>query len=187
MGNKQDSSSSKKSTVTLAIDKLTLDIIRKDSEDLGLSVNSKINKILSRYAYFSKYIEFQYPVTITSRNLQFILDNVDESILAKIFQTIIIHLIPPVLYEKGVSSSLDDWMTHLCKGILLNAGMIQKFSSYKDQDGHQCMVFTHTHGIKWSRIFGMTLSQLLRQFMDYHSEPTILPSSLKLKILERNM
>jgi hypothetical protein len=174
----------KKDTITLAIDDNVLGIIKNDAELHGLSINSKINNILTKYAYFGKFIELQYPTTFTSRNMQFILDNLDETTLAKMFKNIVLHLVPPNLLEKKGSLTLKDWIKYICEGTMLFSGMIQKFSHRKDEDNHLYMGFTHNHGIKWSRIISLVITQLLSDFLDYHATPTVLENSVTLKVLE---
>jgi hypothetical protein len=186
-GTKSPTAASKKATITLAIDENVLSIIRKDAERDGLSINSKINNLLKKYAYFGKHIERQHPTVITSRNLQFILDNIDEKILATIFQTIIIHLMPAEIFKRNFPLTLGNWMNYVCEGILLNSGMIQKFSTYKDKDDHLYLVFTHNNGIKWTRVLTIALTQLLRDMLNYHVRSTISSSSVTLKILEIDM
>lgn len=67
-----------KVTITLAIDENTLNQIRKEVQEEGLSINSKANLIFKKYTLFYRYTEVDRPVIISSKSFSFMLAEIDE-------------------------------------------------------------------------------------------------------------
>src|SRR5919202_1104315 len=85
--------SNKKSTITLAIDENTLGYIKKEAESEGLSINSKINYVLRKYALFYKYTEVEQPVIIPSKTFSFLLEEIDEQKMVEEYKYILLYLL----------------------------------------------------------------------------------------------
>jgi hypothetical protein len=71
--------------------------------------------------------------------------------------------------------------------MLLFGGSYQGFSYFKDEEGHVNFVFRHNYGIKWSRVISTVYMQFLEKSLNIHSTSSILPSSVTIKTVERNI
>jgi hypothetical protein len=180
----EKSVSTKKTTITLAIDENILNEIRQDADHHGLSINSKINNVLTKYVLFDKYAEYEHPVVIPSKNFRFILDNIEEDKLIKEFEVFIFDTITTDLTQRNISITLDNWIKYVFAGVCLYGGTFSDFSTHVDEKGHLCLIFRHNYGIKWSRIMSNVFAKHLENILGYHTIATILPSSIVLKILE---
>jgi hypothetical protein len=177
----------KKSTITLAIDEHVLTPIRNDSELQGLSINSKINAILAKYSLHDRYVERHQPVVITGKIVQFLIDSLDEEVIVEQMKTFMHDTIPTDLIEESFRPTLGNWIKYIFGGMCLYAGTFQNFRHYSDQEGCLCLVFSHNWGIKYSRILNTLFSELFEKMLNYHTSATIHPTTLILKILERNV
>ena len=89
----------KKTTVNLFIDKNIINEIRKEADNKGISLNSRLNNILTDYVWFYKRAEEFQSVTFPKEYFQFVLDNIDEQKLTEFFDTLLSGLIPTVLLD----------------------------------------------------------------------------------------
>jgi hypothetical protein len=152
-----------------------------------LSINSKINNILSKYAYFGKYEELHKPILVPARHFKTLLDNFDENQLVDVFKTVILELMPADLFEKKLALSLDNWLKFIFGGVYLHTGIFQHFTHYTDDQDYLCLVFRHTYGIKWSKVIDNVFGELIKNRFKCDTSSTMLPSSVMLKILERRV
>ena len=178
--------SNKKTTITFAIDDRFLEIIRDDANSQKISVNAKINEILLRYALCYRYTEAGGGVIFPPAAMELLL-TFEEDTLTHLYGSVIDDLVPTMLLQSRLPLNLENWIEYVFKGQLLFGGSYQVFSYFKDEDGHVNFVFRHQHGIKWSRVLSTVYMQFLEKAMNIHTSSSILPSSLTIKTVERNI
>ena len=161
--------------------------ISEEAEHEGLSTNSKVNSILKKYVLFYRLAELDQPVCIPSRSFHFVLENIDESKLIEEYKTTVCDLIPSILVQQKIPLTIENWIRYVCDGILIYSGAIQNFSYHIDNEGCLCLAFKHVHGVKWSRIISKVFSYQLESMLQLHTVPTVLPSTIILKILEKGI
>jgi hypothetical protein len=178
--------SNKKTTITFAIDDKFLEIIRADANSQKISVNAKINEILLRYALCYRYTEAGGGVILPPAGMELLL-TFEEDKLARLYSSVIDDLVPTMLLQSRLPLNLENWIEYVFKGQLLFGGSYQVFSYFKDGEGHVNLVFRHQHGIKWSRILSTVYMQFLEKAMNIHTTSSVLPSSVTIKTIERNI
>ncbi|SRR5690606_32252954 len=176
----------KKETITFALDARFVRILREDAEREGMSVNSKMNNMLLKYALCYRYTEASRCAIFPYMWAQSVIDGTGEQNLMDQYRSIVHDLIPSGLLQAKVPLTLPNWLTHFCNGMMLYGGAIEGFSSYRDDEGYLCLVYRHSYGIKWSRILSVVLSEFIENMLKFHTTSTILPSSVVIKILEKN-
>jgi hypothetical protein len=179
--------SDKKTTITFAIDDRTLKIIRDDADSHKISVNAKINDILLRYALCYRYSEAGGGIIFPPAAMELLLNTYEEDTLARLYSSVIDDLVPSMLLENRLALSLKNWIEYVFKGMLLFGGSYQGFSYFKDDEGHVNFVFRHQYGIKWSRIISIVYMEFLEKSLNIHTTSSILPSSVTIKTVERNI
>jgi hypothetical protein len=179
--------SDKKTTITFAIDDRILKIIRDDADSHKISVNAKINDILLRYALCYRYSEAGGGIIFPPAAMELLLNTFEEDILARLYSSVIDDLVPSMLLENRLALSLKNWVDYVFKGMLLFGGSYQGFSYFKDEEGHVNFVFRHQYGIKWSRIISTVYMEFLEKSLNIHTTSSILPSSVTIKTVERNI
>jgi hypothetical protein len=179
--------SDKKTTITFAIDDRILKIIRDDADSHKISVNAKINDILLRYALCYRYSEAGGGVMFPLSTMELLLNTYNEDTMARLYSSLIDDLVPSMLLENRLALSLKNWVEYVFKGMLLFGGSYQGFSYFKDEEGHVNFVFRHNYGIKWSRVISTVYMQFLEKSLNIHSTSSILPSSVTIKTVERNI
>jgi hypothetical protein len=180
-------SSKKKTTITFVIDDEVLEVIRNDAENQGVSINNKINNILSKYAFFYRMIEVEKAPIIACRTLSFVIDNIDEEKWIEEYNSVILDLVPAHMIENKIMINIENIINLLFKQMLLYCGPYQGFSYYIDKEGLLNLVFRHDKTIKWSRILGKVYSNLLEKKLKYHTELELSQNSVIIKILEKNV
>jgi hypothetical protein len=178
---------SNRDTITLAIDSHILKQIKRDAKSNGQSVNAAINNILTKYVLFYRYTEQQKGHVLTNKSFQLIVDRMEEDVLLNDFESNSMDLIPSILIEQNIPITMENLIRYCFEFIGINAGLWHSFSFYKDDEGYTCLLFRHNYGIKWSKVLNEGLSNLLDAQFQYHTKPTLLPSSVLLKIIEKNM
>jgi hypothetical protein len=163
-----------------------LEIIRDDTNSEKISVNAKINEILLRYALCYRYTEAGGAVIFPPAGMELLL-TFEEDKLARLYSSVIDDLVPTMLLQNRLPLNLENWIEYVFKGQLLFGGSYQVFSYFKDEEGHVNFVFRHQHSIKWSRILSTVYMQFLEKAMNIHTTSLILPSSVTIKIVERNI
>jgi hypothetical protein len=184
---KQSGSNKNKTTITLAVDRDVLHAIREDAENQGVSINYKINSILSKFVLFYRMIELDESHIIASRTASFVLDNIDEDKWVEEYNAVIMDLVPALMLENKVMVTLENIINYLFRQVLLYCGPYKGFSCHEDKDGHLNLVFRHNKNIKWSRIMGKVYSNLLEKKLNYHTDLEVSVSSATIKILEKNV
>ncbi len=179
--------SNKKTTITFAINNRILNIIREDAKSHKISVNAKINDILSRYALCYRYTEAGGGVIFPPAAMELLVNTFEEDALVRMYSSVIDDLVPSMLLERRLALSLENWIEYVFKGQLLFGGSYQGFSYFKDEEGHVSFVFRHQHGIKWSRVISTVFVEFLEKAMNIHTTSSILPSSVTIKTVERNI
>jgi hypothetical protein len=181
------SKSDKKTTITLAIDNRILKIIRDDANSHKISVNAKINDIVLRYALCYRYSEAGGGIIFPPAAMELLLNTFEEDTLAHLYSSVIDDLVPSMLLENRLALSLKNWVEYVFEGMLLFGGSYQGFSYFKDEEGHVNFVFRHQYGIKWSRIISTVYMEFLEKSLNIHTTSSILPSSVTIKTVERNI
>ena len=178
---------SKKTTVRLAIDDYVLKEIRKESEAKGLSTNAKINAILTKHVDYDRHTESLRCIHISNKRFKSLLDNIDEVNLLEGFKADMTDIVPTAHIEQNTPATLDGLIKYFFQNIGLNAGLYQNFSYFKGKDDRLYFAFRHDFGIKWSRVLSAGFIHLIESALKYHARcAKILPSSVVLEILEKS-
>ncbi len=111
----------------------------------------------------------------------------EEDALTRLYSSVIDNLVPSMLLENKLVLSLKNWIEYVFKGQLLFGGSYQGFSYFEDEEGQLNFVFRHRYGIKWSRVISTAYMEFLEKAMNIHTTSSILPSSVTIKTVERNI
>jgi hypothetical protein len=174
----------KKSSITLAFDKDTLDVIREEAETDGISINAKVNQILSKYAFFYKYVEKSGYAIIMPHTIEFIIENIEEEKWIDEIKSIVMGAYRFLLMEHGVRLSLDNIIAMFSKDAIYS-GVYSGFSYYADENGHLVLLFRHDRGMKWSRILAAGYSHLLKESLRLNVSSQVHEGGLEIKILDK--
>jgi hypothetical protein len=188
---KENSSSSKgstkRTTINLFVDSDILEDIRKEALSDGVSLNAKVNDILTSYSLLYKYNKEQDAVFITGKTHRFFLDSIDENKLIDHYIEVTSDLAASMLIERNVPFTLDNFIRYIIEGVAKNSGSYKKFAHFKDEDGHTCLLFRHNFGDKWSKILGTGMCNLLEYLVKCHTNLRLLSNSALIKILEKDI
>jgi hypothetical protein len=183
----ENSPTSKKETITLALDKNILDDIRKSAKDDGLSVNALMNSILSKWVNFFKY-QLEYSViTLSSQNFESLLEKTDEEVFVREFSRNALGIVRATLIARNIPLTVDNLIEYEYKTFGVLGGAFQSVTSYKDPEGHTCIVFKQRYGEKWSRVIARVFGEQLETLFKCHVDSSISPNAIILKILETNI
>jgi hypothetical protein len=179
---------SRRTPITLALDDRILTEIKQSAQQSGESINSKVNNILTKYAYFDRYTEQESALNLPGKDIvTTVLDNIEENKLIEEYKTIILDAIPSDLLQKKVNLNLENCIKYVFDGECIQGGSYQKFSYYRDNDGYLSLEFKHIYPTKWSRIIGAAFVYLIETFLGYRSTLIILSDGLVLKIADKNI
>jgi hypothetical protein len=177
--NKRRTTTTKKTAFGLAIDNYVLKEIRKESEAKGLSINAKINAILTKHVDYDRHTESLRCIHISNKRFKSLLDNIDEVNLLEGFKADMTDIVPTAHIEQNTPATLDGLIKYFFQNIGLNAGLYQNFSYFKGKDDRLYFAFKHDFGIKWSRVLSAGFIHLIENTLKYHARcAKILPSSV---------
>jgi hypothetical protein len=172
----------KKITVNLHLDENIIDILKKDAKSKGVSLNARVNGILTKYVNFFQRTEEFEACIITSRQFAAFLEMMDEDRTAEIMKTDGVEANIAYLHHHNIPVTLNSIIDVCFEKLTPSAGVITKFSQYIDAEGYTCLVFDHRYGIKWSRIISRVFSYLLEETCNVRTSTTLLPNTIIIKI-----
>ena len=150
-----------KTDITLAIDKSILDGMKTEAKIQALSLNAKINQILTKYVKFYRICEAEkclfFPHKSHSRmiknlNLEAWIDEIKKRNLDQVQLLLKINKISP---------SLDNLEKYWFQSIFLWTGMYIWYKRWEDENGNTAFLFQHKYDIRWSKMGAEAFSDLL--------------------------
>ena len=177
---------SKKATFPLSTDKSILKDLKNEAQEQNISLNAKINDVLTNYVLWYRNAEDQESIVIPNKNFQFMLDHLDDKDLLKNIITNTLNL-DAYFRSHSISYTLHSLIKYGCEGAGLGGGLFHGFSYYRDVEGYSCLLLEHNYGIKWSRILADSFSHMITSMLNYHTTVSVLPDSVTVRIVERNV
>ncbi|HUL51718.1 MAG TPA: hypothetical protein VLT10_00425 [Verrucomicrobiae bacterium] len=171
-----------KSNITLSIDNQLLEQIKEDSEALGISVNAKINAILSRHISFYKYAEMQKMMIIPPEIFSAMLERVEDEEMIMLLNKVALGTMPSVFAHNNIKPTLENLIKYCFENIFILGGMCTAFRHHAE-DGHQVLVLEHQYSEKWSRVVGESLTFFLGEMLKKQVNYNALPNTVTLKIM----
>lgn len=175
----------KRSSITLALDEDVLEIIRSEAKSEGISINAKINNILSKFAFFYRYVEKTGASILLSKTTDFVVENIDEEKWIQEMKRVVMDAYPILMLEHNGTLRLQNIIAMLSKDAIY-CGIYKGFSYHLDDEGYLNFVFRHERGLKWSRILSEGYSHFLEKTLNWHIQSTVFESGLIIKVLERD-
>ena len=177
---------SKKVTVTFAIDEKILNDLRNDAELHGISLNSKINNILTKYATFYKHAEeigcAIWPPSLFGAFLELI----DESKVAEIITNSGMDAVLSFFKHNNIPINKETMIKYGYQGIALWTGQYSFFSHYVDDEGYTCLVMDHKLGIRWSRILADMHTRFIEKLLQLPAKTiTITSTTVVLRLIDK--
>ena len=180
-----ESSQKRKITVTLALDDVIVEEIRKEAKELEQSLNARINAILRKHVSFWRMIEMDGSAIIPHHTHDFLMHEVDEHKYAEEMKKIGRGLVVSAIEQKAVPLSLENVARFVFGELCVSGGSINSYSMYIDErDGKTCLFFRHDYDEKWSRILAEAFPDLLKRLFHYNMQTKVFPNSVEVKILD---
>lgn len=177
---------SRKTTVNLFLESDILDEIRKEAKQRGISLNSRINSILTKYIQFYKRAEeVDDTCVIPKKYFQFVTDSINEE--DNISQVAEMHRlwVPAYLHDLNVPLTIENFVEYASRQVGINSRVIDNVTYHVNEEGNRILVYTHRFGLKWSRVLSSALAIFIEELFRYRTECSIYPGSFVIKILER--
>jgi hypothetical protein len=177
---------SRKTTVNLFLESDILDEIRKEAKQRGISLNSRINSILTKYVQFYKRAEeVDDTYVIPKKYFQFAIDNINEE--DNISQVTEMHRlwVPAFLNDLNIPFTLENFVKYAAMQVGINSRTIDNVTYHRDEEGNHILAFTHRFGLKWSRVLSSGLVTFIEELLHYRTEHSIYHGSFVIKVLER--
>lgn len=163
-----------------------LEQLREEAESKNISVNSLINSLLEKHLFYYKLIEKKGMVVIPRRNFQFMLDNVEESVLKENFRRNEFETCNRFLSTRNYLR-FDQFIDYFLDGLGVAGGFFDNYSIEKDDSGHTIVLIEHDYNSKWSSIIGSILCEILHESFNYHTQCLYFDKTITIKILEKKL
>jgi hypothetical protein len=187
MDQNKDKAANKKTTVNLFIDSQVLSELKGNAKSKNLSLNANINRILMQYVSFYRRVEDLQGVHITGNDFRFFLDNISEDKMLDKFMENLTDLIPSSLNERNIPTTLQNLIKYEFSHMVINAGIVKKFTTFRNENGLFCLMFQHNHGLKWSRILAKGFTQQLQSVIQLHATYKITPTTVIITFQDKNV
>jgi len=186
-GEKKDhDKTSKKVTVSLALDELVVEEIRKQADKSQVSFNARVNTILEKYVKFFMLAEQDRVAIIHPSTHQFFLNEIDEAKYTAELKRLATETIDGIFTQTGIRPTLDNMIKHVFENICVNGGSIRTVKKYFDEDRRLCLFFMHDYDLKWSRILSAAFAHHIQSLFHYHITIKVFSKGFEIKILERD-
>jgi hypothetical protein len=179
--------SGRKSTVNLSVDSHLLQELRKEASSENLSLNAKINSVLSMHVNFYRInrnlggVIWDYKVFLS------FLDLIQEDKLAEILWNEGGNTVMSYFSHNNIPITKENFIKYICERIGIWTGQYSFFTHYTDTEGNTCLVFDHRFGLKWSRILARLHAKAIEHWLGLKSVSNVTPKTAILKILERDI
>jgi len=171
-----------KSNLTLSIDNKMISRLKNDAETQGLSVNAKVNSILSKYMLFYKRAEEQKFVTIPSKVYASMLEEFDDEKAHKLIHDTVSAMMPSVFIQNNIPVTLDNLIKYSFQSISLWSGVYNHFNFYKNANGDLSLIFEHNFGERWSKVLGISFSNLINAMLGLSAEYKAIPNMVSINV-----
>jgi hypothetical protein len=169
-----------RTNVTLSLDKDIYDLIFQEATSEGLSVNAKINSILTKNIIFYRRIDDVGCITVMPETVSFFLKNTNEKEIIKSLEVHLLKEIHSFFRMNNIQPNLQNIIDHLFQRIALWSGYYNSFNY--DIDEHYIRInLRHRYGINWSRIIEKIFSRILFSF-HFKSNSDILDNMVIMKV-----
>jgi hypothetical protein len=166
---------SKKTNITLSISDHFAKQLRLQAATESVSVNRLVNSILERWALCYRAIGISGGIIITSETWKDVIEKMDEDYLLGSLDSGG-SVAAAVLLQNDIPLTIDNLVKFVFQGLALYAGNYSHFHHYRNDSDDLVLVFEHSFGLKWSKLFG---SSICRFFNNQLNIPTDLNTSLK--------
>jgi len=180
-------SRTRKVTINLSIDENIINSLRKDAEAKRASLNARINAILTKYINFYQRTEEFEACIIVSRQFALFLEMLDEDKTAEIMKTDGTDAVISYFQHHNIPITLESMIEFTFENLAIASGVCTKLSQHIDDEGFRWLVFDHRYGIKWSRIISEVFSFMLEKTCNMHTTVNLLPNTISLKILKKDI
>lgn len=177
----------RKTTITFSLDADQLKQIEAQAKFKGISINSHVNNIITKYNNFYKPGEELTIHCIPRKSFLFLIDRVDEKEHAKHIEDHLFELIQVYFHQRKIPMTLENLINVFFNDIAINSGAVDTINYYVDTNGYTIIIVKHSYNIKWSNTCCYAFEALFRRLLNYHVEYESLQNSIILKILEKNI
>jgi hypothetical protein len=181
---KSGSERRKKTTFKLALDGMIFDALKRDVQQEGISLNSKVNVLLQRYVQSYGHSSSNKYTIFPMKSARVFIDLIDPSKLLSYYGPFIKDMIPRYFTQLKIPLTIGSWLECYCNGYMIQSGMIEKFSKYTNSENHLCLVFEHEYGLKWSTTLGDILCQFIREKLGHFNSLSALSESFTITLME---
>jgi len=171
-----------KSNLTLSIDKTMISSLKNDAEIQGLSVNAKVNSILSKYMLFYKHTEEQKAVTVPSKVYASMLEEFDDEKAQKLVHDMVSARIPSVFIQNNIPFTLDNLIKYSFQSISQWSGVYNHFNFYKNANDDLSLIFEHNFGERWSKVLGISFSNLINTMLGLSARYKAMPNMVSINV-----
>ncbi len=176
----------RKVNVTIAIDDSIINEIRKEANESGQSLNTRINAILRKHTNFYRMVEVNGGVILHPKLAQFMVDEIDEAKFTDIYKKIGNYSIESLFVTKGIPITFENFCKFYFEELAVYAGAIKSVSRLIDVDGKTYLYFIHNYDWKWSRILSAVFSSHIEDLLHYHTISKPFQNGMTIKILEKD-
>jgi hypothetical protein len=176
----------KKTTVNLFIETRILEEIREEAEQKGVSLNARINSILTKYINFYKRAEeVDDTCVMPKKYFQFAIDNINEEDNIKMVADMHRIWVPAFLHDINVPLTVENFVEYAARQVGINSRTIDNVTYHLDKEENRILAFTHRFGLKWSRVLSRGLAIFIEELFNYRTEVSVYTGSFVIKVLER--
>lgn len=173
---------SNRANLTVAIDETLLNQLRIEAKKGRHSINTKVNTILAKHVQFYRHVEAQRGIILPSKFWKKIVDQMDENKMMEIFGTEGNDTVLTLFEHDNIPLTMENLIKYVFDGMALWAGGYHRFTSNTDSMGYLNLVFEHDYNLKWSRVFGTAIVQLIEMALGLKPELKVLPSIITIKV-----
>ena len=140
-----------KTNVTLSLNKDLYDSLLHEATSEGISLNSKINSILTKNVIFYRYEDHVGSIIIMPEIVSFFIESTNENEMIELLQNHMSNQILPFLKMNNMELNLKNLIENFFQRVFLWSGFYNSFN-YDINENQLQLIFRHRYGIKWSRI-----------------------------------
>jgi uncharacterized protein (DUF4415 family) len=179
--------SSRRVTMSLALDAFVVEEIKKQTIKYRQSFNARINAILEKYVTFFMGLEENHAAIFLPRTHQFFINEIDEAKYTDELKAIGTDNLDAMFVQTGLPNTLDNLLKYTYEGLWVNGGFITGVKKFIDKgNGKTCLYFAHEYDLKWSRILSASFAHHMGTLLGYHTSAKLFSKGFEIKILETN-
>ena len=170
-------------TRTLRIKEESDDILQREADRAGTSVNALMSSLIDRYVGTLRFFRSGDMLSISGISLAALLDYISDDEIAGEAYSQSTTLVREGLMQLGMELCYENVLWYIRQVLGQYYGWYR--CDYSADDDSDTLHLSHGHGNKWSVFVASYITSILKEVVDFHTNIVVSAQSVNIQILKK--